>query len=167
MSEQPSLDGARLELARRIVRLEFERLTGQVIAGIRALSPRCRQYDDNDACLENVWEEFKYQFQRDNSTYHDFYEESATQMCADAIVGLTPGLQKLLWLWTDEFEKQWLEQIEVTFDNWYSSALAESRYRAVRDIANNEELLFDPGDAESRTQHDEDSKWMREDFRDG
>lgn len=166
MNERPSPDKGRMDLAEKIVHSELEHLVAQVTAGIRAL-PLSSRHERADAGLVNIWEEFKYQFQMVNSTYTDFYEADVRKLCADTVASLPPRFQQLLWLWTDEFLELWMAQDEVALSNWYRSALADVLYRMVCEVANNEPLAFDPGEEESRLEHELDSQWFREQLGDG
>lgn len=158
MDEQPSLVKDRMALADLIVQAELNRLVVLVTDKIRALPLSCR-HEMADAGLASIWEEFKYQFQMENSTYTDHYEEHSRNFCDDAIASLTLGFQKLLWLWTDDFGELWVAKDEVKLNDWNRSAVVNLLYRMVCDAANNEPLAFDPGEAEARIRHEEDSQW--------
>jgi hypothetical protein len=56
----------RKQEVRAVLKQKYEFYRDQVIAKIRELGPECRQSSD-DSLFEDVWEEFKYQVQREES----------------------------------------------------------------------------------------------------
>jgi hypothetical protein len=59
---------------RAVLKQKYEFYRDQVIAKVRALGPECRQSGD-DSLFEDVWEEFKYQVQREESGVFEAYHE--------------------------------------------------------------------------------------------
>ena len=87
MADFSSFDQDRLTHVRRIVDAMYHGLVMQVIADIQALPDHCRQSGD-DSHLKNVWEEFKYQIQREQSVMFDLYVHTIQSICAGQVAGL-------------------------------------------------------------------------------
>ena len=94
MDQMPSLAKDRSFLAGEVVSSLLERFALQVVSGIRAM-PLSRRHERADAGLVNIWEEFKYQFQKEHSTYTDFCQGEVHTLCENTVVSLTLDLQQL------------------------------------------------------------------------
>jgi hypothetical protein len=94
--------------------------------------------------LENLWEEYKYQFQREHSDFEDHYQRVAWPLCREAVEKLPAALQRLLWLETDDFDEHCTKEEQLTLADFDPSSVVTSIYQRLGDVANNEPLIFDP-----------------------
>ena len=120
-------------------------LVSSVITSLRGLSADA----ENDRGelgygLANLWEEYKYQFQREHTDFEDRYQRVAWSLCQAAVNGLPTELQRLLWLETDDFDEHDINEDQVTLANFNLSSVVTSIYKNLRNVANNEALIFDP-----------------------
>src|SRR5437763_1237653 len=103
MADLSRIDTERAPLVEPIVRAMYARLVKKVIADIKAMPESCRQSGDAD--LADVWEEFKYQVQREQSGMFEVYEEVIIDLCARHVSALDQEEQHLLWLWSEGYLK--------------------------------------------------------------
>src|ERR1700690_3274666 len=82
---------------RTALRHKYEFYRDVVIAEIRGLGPECRQSGD-DSPLEDVWEEFKYQVQQQESVVFDAYVETIEALCHSLVAWLPQHELQLLGL---------------------------------------------------------------------
>src|ERR1700722_13667063 len=143
MAEMDSVDKERLDHVAGIVEAMYGVLVKQVIAVIKALPDRCRQSGD-DSVLKDVWEEFKYQLQREESVFFDAHETTIRDFCGSFVAGLDRERQGLLWLWSEGYCR-WTEN-DIPWGDAVQEAVTQEVYDRVRDIANNENLAADPDD---------------------
>lgn len=94
--------------------------------------------------LANLWEEYKFQFQREHADFEDRYQRVVWPLCREAVGKLPLALQLLLWLETDDFDEHDIDQEQVTLADFDPSVVVTSIYDRLRDVANNEPLIFDP-----------------------
>lgn len=127
----------------RIMEAKYEDYCDQVVQIIQELPDDCRQSGD-DSVLEDVWEEFKYQVQRDESVMFGAYESTITAICQGVVQKLPQHEQNLLWLVSDGYFK-WDEPDEP-FDK--TEDVVSELYRRVCTRAADEDLKRDP-DAEA------------------
>jgi hypothetical protein len=106
----------------------------------------CRQSGD-DSKLADVWEEFKYQVQREGSAAFELYEDLIRDIGARPIRVLDPEQQQLLWLWSNGFSSSWVDKDVVSIDDFEHGPVATELYDRVCAVASDEELAIDP-DAE-------------------
>jgi hypothetical protein len=155
MSEFASIDRSRYELVSGLVKTMYDALVGQVIADIKALPDSCRQSGD-DSKLKDVWEEYKYQVQRDESGMFELYVQVIRDICTRRVRGVERDRQQLLWLWTEGFLDLWGDKEEVSLDDWDPEAIAAKLYECISDVAGNEELEVDPDEERDRERYEED-----------
>jgi hypothetical protein len=161
MSELGSIDSDRYKLVRGLVNTMYDGLVGQVIADIKALPDSCRQSGD-DSKLRNVWEEFKYQVQREEFVMFDAYAQTIQDICTKRLHAVERDRQQLLWLWTDEYLDVWTDQDEVSLDDWVAEDITAELYRRVEHVAVNEDLEVDPDEERDRERYEEDMAPYRE-----
>lgn len=94
--------------------------------------------------LANLWEEYKYQFQREHTDSEDHYQRVVWPLCREAVGKLPAALQQLLWLGTDDFDEHDINEEKVTLADFDPSPVVTSIYQRLGDVANNEPLIFDP-----------------------
>jgi hypothetical protein len=155
MSEPSSIEMDRYALVPRIVDAMYDRLVKKVIADIIALPEGSRQSGD-DSCLKDVWEEFKYQIQREQSDVFELYEEVIRDLCARRVAGVEREQEQLLWLWSEGYGNTWVEKDKVSLDDVENEAVAEELYDRLQAAAEKEELAIDPDVERDQERHDED-----------
>lgn len=129
---------------RRIIEAKYEEYCGRIVQMVQALPADCRQSGD-DSVLADVWEEFKYQVQRDESAVFGAYEDTITALCQKLIEGLPQHEQDLLWLQSEGYFN-WNEQDELPVK---ADDVATELYRRVCTRASDEDLKIDPDDEAS------------------
>jgi hypothetical protein len=152
MSEIGRIDAERYELVCSLVKSMYDRLVGQVIADIKALPDSCRQSGD-DSKLKDVWEEYKYQIQREEFLSFELYVHVIRGICATRVQELERDRQQLLWLWTEGYLDLWVRADKVSLDDWNPDAIAAVEaelYDRVANIAVNEEFEVDPDEERDR-----------------
>src|SRR5260370_10153419 len=87
---------------RAVLKQKYEFYRDQVIAKVRELGPECRQSAD-DSLFEDVWEELKYQVQREASGVFEAYVETIEAICHSLIESLPHHELQLLWLDTEGY----------------------------------------------------------------
>jgi hypothetical protein len=161
MGEFSSVDRDRLGHIRRMVDALYDRLVQQVVAEIKALPDNCRQSGD-DSKLKDVWEEFKYQMQRGESVFFEFYEATIRAICARRLAELDRDRQGLLWLWSDGYF-DWEDQDgEIPYRGPVDEGLQQELYNRVCSMAFNEALVIDPDIKRDREHFEEDMRLFRE-----
>jgi hypothetical protein len=138
----------------------YQRLVESVIASIKVLPDNCRQSGD-DSKLKDVWDEFKYQLQEEQSSFFGFYEDTIRRLCAEAITRQGREWKQLLWLWTEGYTDQWVEQDEVSIEDFVTDDIVEEVYNRVCDIAANEPFATDPDEERDREDYEEDMDLFR------
>lgn len=137
-------DDERLEYLGGLVDGIYTKLVQEIIADIKALPEDCRQ--SGDSVLANVWEEFKYQVQREESVFFEAYQQTIRAICANKVSKLDSVYQGLLWLWSDGYW-DWSgedEVSEIPFGDTVEEALEQELYQLVINIAADEKLAVDP-----------------------
>jgi hypothetical protein len=157
MSEFLSLDRDRYELVCRLVKSMYDGLVGQVIADIKALPDSCRQSGD-DSKLKDVWEEYKYQLQREQSAMFELYVQVIQDICTRRVEGIERERQQLLGLWTEGYLDLWVREDTVSLADWDLEAITAELYQRVSDVAVNEELEVDPDEERDRERFEEDMR---------
>ena len=165
MSEFGSIDRDRYELVCRLVKSIYDGLVRQVVADVKALPDSCRQSGD-DSKLKDVWEEYKYQIQRDESGMFDLYVQTIQAICTRRVEGVERDLQQLLWLWTEGYLDLWVGRDELSLDDWIPDAIVAELYDRVSDVAGNEELEVDPDEERDRERYEDDTGSLFEENRD-
>src|SRR5579872_6705625 len=149
MSELGPIDRDRYELIRRLVEAAYDGLVRQVIADVRTLPDSFRQSGD-DSKLKDVWEEFKYQIQREQSFAFDAYSQLILDLCERRVESILEEQQQLLWLWSDGYLDLWADEGEVSLDDLQPTAVAKELYDRVCNAAGSEELAVDPDEERDR-----------------
>jgi len=127
----------------RIIEAKYEDYCDQIVQMVQELPDDCRQSGD-DSVLEDAWEEFKYQVQRDESAMFGAYESTITAICLKVVEKLPQHEQDLLWLVSDGYFN-WDEQGESPDKD---EDVVNELYRRVCARASDEDLKRDP-DAEA------------------
>jgi hypothetical protein len=153
MRELYSFEINRLRHVERIVKATYDRLVRTVIAHIKALPDKCRQSGD-ESDLKDVWEEFKYQLQREEFGSFDLYEQTIQDMCDRIVAELDPGHQELLWLWSEAFDRWDDDKDEINFP--VAQTLSSELNDRVCSIACDEELAIDPDEERDRERFEDD-----------
>ena len=154
MSEPDSVDMERLEHVSRVVDALYDGLIGKLIAHLKELPDNCRQSGD-DSMLKDVWEEFKYQVQREEFAMFEFYEATIQDICARMVAALDWDRQQLLWLWSEGYYR-WTED-EIPWGEIANGHVADELYDRLYSAASNEDLAIDP-DAERDQESNEEDK---------
>jgi len=149
MAELNSLDTNRLALVSLIVDAMYDAVVKKVIAEIKALPDNCRQSGD-DSCLKDVWEEFKYQMQREQSGMFEMYEDVIRDICERELSRLNSEQQRLLWLWSEGYSDTWVEKDEVSIDDFEDQPVATELYDRVCSVAESEDLAIDPDEEQDK-----------------
>jgi len=137
------LDNRRLDHVQQIAQRLYGELVVAVIADTKALPPDCRQSGD-DSRLANVWEEFKYQLQREESVLFEAYEETIRQLCARQVDTLKPDQQGLLWVWSDAYLDWSEDDNSIPYGQVVDEAIVNTVYERICKVASNESLEIDP-----------------------
>lgn len=164
MAEISSLEMVRFKRVRHVVADIYVGLVEKVIAEIKALPDNCRQSGD-DSKLKDVWEEFKYQFQGEESFCFELYEHTVRALCESQVMALDSELKGLLWFWSDGYEDWYVNHDDD--DDDLSEApipddITKELYDRVCKIANNEPLAVDPDEARDRDRYEEDKRIYNE-----
>jgi hypothetical protein len=127
---------------RKILNTKYCAYRDEVIAIVKSLSPESRLSGD-DSGLEDVWEEFKYQAQREESFAFDLYVETIESFCK-AVIEKLPGHElEFLWLNCDMYFDHDDDSGPPTREELIEGVASEL-YRTILEVANDEELKFDP-----------------------
>ena len=157
-------DQVQLVHARRIVWSMYDGLSQRVIADIKALPEGCRLSGD-DSVLANVWEEFKYQVQREQSVLFEVYEETIRGLCAAALNGLNAQQKGLLWLWSDGWLDWWCkcdtENGAIPEGDPNDQAIEAELYNRVCAAASEEALTVDPDVERDQERFEDDQRCNR------
>lgn len=136
-----------------IIEEKYGRYTRQIVAEIQAL-PASMTLSGDDSLLASVWEEWKYQVQRQQSSDYDAYERTFLDMCERLVLALPGDEQRLLWYRSDGF---WNKRGDhLTDHDDVETAVVEELFRRVCDAADNEELAEDPDEAAQTEAHEDD-----------
>jgi|SRR5215831_339358 len=127
------------DIVPRIIEAKYEDYCDRVVQMIQGLPADCRQSGD-DSVLEDVWEEFKYQVQRQESVVFEVYEDTITALCQKVVEGLPQHERDLLWLASDGYF-DWDEQ-DGSPDK--TNDVVAELYRRVCTRASDEDLKIDP-----------------------
>lgn len=153
MSDFNSVDQERLAQVSRVVVSIYGSLVREAIADVKALPEKCRQSGD-DSKLKDVWEEFKYQIQREQSGMFELYEEVILGICARVVANLDRERQQLLWLWSEAYY-DWDDEEDVMPCD-VTEPVAREVYERLCSAAENEDLLVDPDEEWDRERHEDD-----------
>jgi hypothetical protein len=129
-----------------LVRDKLDRYAREVVNDIKSF-PREARLSGDDSGLESFWEEFKYQVQREESHCFEVYVETFERQCQFVVEELPRDEQGLLWLrsdgyWDCDFQADY--EGKIPYGDTITEAVARELYRRVVEIAENEELKFDP-----------------------
>lgn len=123
----------------RIIEAKYEDYCDRIVRMVQGLPSDYRQSGD-DSVLEDVWEEFKCQVQRDESAMFGAYEGTITAMCQKLVKQLPQHEQDLLWLVSDGYFK-WDEQSGPPEK---ANDVVDELYSRVCNRASDEDLRRDP-----------------------
>jgi hypothetical protein len=126
---------------RKILEKKYTAYRDEVVTIIKHLPPDSRLSGD-DSGLDDVWEEFKYQVQREESGMFDLYVETIERFCEDLAKKLPDHELELLWLYTDAYFDD-DDEGPPTRDELIEGVTHEL-YGKVLETASNEDLTFDP-----------------------
>jgi len=127
---------------RKIVRKKYTAYRDQVVARIKELPPECCLSGD-DSGLEDVWEEFKCQVQREESYAFDAYVSTIEALCEDVLGKLPDHELELLWIDCDGYFDH--DEDDGPPDHGEMvEGVARELYQKVTELASDEELKFDP-----------------------
>ena len=90
--------------------------------------------------LADVWEEFKYQIQREESCLMEAYEKTISTLCQQLVKELPQHELDLLWLWSEGYYN-WHEDEEPPAKE---EDVVTEFYGRVCSRAGDEELIQDP-----------------------
>lgn len=123
----------------RIIHAKYDDYGDQIVKMVQGLPEDCRQSGD-DSVLEDVWEEFKYQVQQDESAMFGAYEDTITALCQKLVENVPNHELELLWLASDGYFNQDEEgvQLEKVED------VVNELYRRICNRAFDEDLKNDP-----------------------
>ncbi len=126
-----------------IVQAKYEDYCDRIVQMVQRLPADCRQSGD-DSVFEDVWEEFKYQVQRDESAMFGAYEDTISAVCLKVVEKLPRHKQDMLWLLSDGYFN-W-EENNGAPDK--ANDVVNELYRRICDRASDEDLKRDPDDDE-------------------
>jgi hypothetical protein len=133
---------------RDILQKKYDAYRDDVIKALKILPPEGSLSGD-DSGLDDVWEEFKYQVQREESGMFDLYVETIEGVCAD-LAGKLPNHElELLWLQTEAYFNHDEDDEPRTRDELVED-VGHELYGRVLENAGDQELRFDP-DEEKET----------------
>ena len=127
----------------RIIEAKYEYYCDSIVQIVQELPEDCRQSGE-DSALADVWEEFKYQVQREESVMFAAYEDTITAICQNLIEKLPKHELDLLWLVTDGYF-DWDEQAGPPDKVEY---VVNELYSRVSTLASDEDLKYDPDEEE-------------------
>lgn len=133
MDEPPSPNRDRANLLAALAAATYARLVDEVIARVRALPDDSRQ--SGNPALADVWEEFKDQVHGEQSSSFRYYEDTIAGFCAEAVSALPREVQQLLWLWTEGYERLWVDRDTVQLADFVPPDVADELYRRVCNAA--------------------------------
>lgn len=139
---------------RNILEKKYAAYRDEVVRIIKALPPDCRQSGD-DLGLEDVWEEFKFQVQREESFTFDLYVETIESLCRDLVKTLPDHERQLLWFDSEGYFDADEDAAPPRGDELIDG-LAQELYRRVLELASNEKLTFDPDEERQAAAYQED-----------
>ena len=128
---------------RQIIDDKYADYVMQVVAQVKALDPRSRAAPP-DLGLADVWEEYKYQVQGQESILFNFYVETIESICTDVVKALPEHELRLLWLETDgylEYNANDNHSLFLHRDNLLDDVAAEL-YSRVCSLAADEEMAL-------------------------
>lgn len=125
----------------------------QVVNTIRTLPHDCRQSGD-DSALANVWEEFKYQVQREESGMFEAYVQTVQDICNRLLTDVPDNELEVLWLDSDAHFDYDDEQGSPSRDDMLEGTCREL-YQKVLNRAADEELEVDPEEQRQRQNHED------------
>ena len=105
----------------------------------------------DDSGLVNVWEELKYQVQREESFSFDAYIDVIEQICNEKLDNHHCTFHRILWTQTDVDSCLYSyyddnDEDELPGDDEIFEAVVTHIRNTVLEVAENEDLLFDPDD---------------------
>ena len=129
----------------KILRKKYIACRDEAIKIVQGLPLDSRQSGE-DSGLEDVWEEFKIQVQREESGAFDLYVETIEGLCEDLVKRLPDHELELLWLDADAYFDHDDEKGPPGRDEM-TDGIARELYQLVLNRAADEDLKFDPDEA--------------------
>lgn len=128
----------REDKVRAVLKAKAEAYTDQVVSAIRSLPQRCR-LSENDSILQDVWEEFKFEVQREQSFAFEAYISTIQALCDQLVSGLPRHELSLLWLDSDAYWERDDESVPPS-DSDLQRAVSHRVYQWVLERASEEPL---------------------------
>jgi hypothetical protein len=139
---------------RKILESKYNAYRDEVIKIVKGLPPEsCLSGDDSG--LDDVWGEFKYQVQREESGMFDLYVETIEGLCEDVSKKLPDHEIDLLWLYADAYFDHDDDDGHPGRDE-LTEAVAHKLYGKVLETAGNNDLTFDPDEERQAAAFQED-----------
>lgn len=157
MGDSSSFDQIRFNHVRRLVSSKDASYKKTILQSIKKF-PKSARSSGDDSVLNSVWEEFKYQVQREQSFAFDVYESSIRSVCRGVVDEMPQDERALLWLFTEAW-LDWDEEAVIPHGSMIDQALEDSFCQQIVEHAENEPLKHDP-DEES------DDDWEDDEFED-
>ena len=123
----------------RIIHAKYDDYCDQIAKMVHALPEDCRQ-SGGDSVLEDVWEEFKYQVQQQESALFGAYEGTITALCQELVENLPKHELELLWLASDGYFNRDEEGVQLD----KVDDVVNELYCRVCSRASDEDLKNDP-----------------------
>lgn len=90
-----------------IISERYAQLVSEIADRVKRLPDSCKQSGD-DSEFPDVWEEFKYEIQEEQSVLFNLYEDHIQGLCDGLTEALLPTEIKVLWLGSDGY-LDWVE----------------------------------------------------------
>ena len=120
---------------------KYEKYTRQIIDLMKAIPDKM---SGDDSPLKDVWEEWAYQVQYEQSAFYNVYEEQIRTFCKSIVEELLPDELKLLWAGRNPLFNDDLEEIgSFLVEGQMKCDIEDELLRLVNDVAANEELDTD------------------------
>jgi len=144
---------------REFAELRYEALVNEAVSDFKKFPKECRLLNNG---LQDFWEEFKYQMQRDESVHFEVYEETIHTYCRSTVETLKDDDLSVLWTGTDEYFYKADEVPPFPTGAETHDAIEEEFYTRICNRANDEPLLHDPDEERDRARFEEDQRIFME-----
>ena len=131
----------------QIIHAKYDDYCDQIVKVVQALPEDCRHRGD-DSVLADVWEEFKYQIQQQESVFSDAYEDTIVAVCRDLVKGLSQHERDLLWLVSEGY----FEWDKRSGPPAKADDVTDALYRRVWARAADEDLKVDPDESKDKVE---------------
>lgn len=160
MSEINVIGQERLKYMGKLVNEMYDRLVASVIADIKSL-PETHREQYVDSKFKDVWEEYKYQVQREQSFFFTLYEDTVGGLCNFQIENLDREVKGILWLWSNTYYDWNSEEYPDIWDVVLDEDITKELHDRVRAFAGDEEWVIDPDEARDRERFEDDLRPYR------